>query len=447
MREPQTPPRIEDILDRPGREPGRLELIFQAIRDGSIAKGLRGRYLHWEEVRRRKPPSGLTVEEWWAGIRMARDLNLRVLPFTDGDGQPFRFGVPDRIAEALHDIDMRAAGRIAMDEEVTSPERRDRYIVSSLAEEAITSSQLEGASTTSRVARAMIRAGRKLTTRHERMILNNFRALEFVRSLRSERLTPDLIREIQRIVTQDTFDDPDDAGRLRTRDDDIAVLGPRGEVLHIPPRSGTLRSRLDRLCEFANGKTPPYFLHPVLRAILLHFGLAYDHPFPDGNGRTARALFYWSLLREDYWLFEYVSISHIVRRSAGRYGRAFLFTETDGNDVTYFLEFHIDAIMKAIDSLEAFLRKKVDETREVRETLRDSPLVNHRQTAIIAHGLRHPGHRYTIQSHRRSHNVTYQTARTDLLGLVDLGLMTKEKVKKTFLFGFVPKLKTALRKL
>src|SRR5205814_10028127 len=52
--------------------------------------------------------------------------------------------------------------------------------------------------------------------------------------------------------------------------------------------------------------------HPMVRSMILHFWLAYDHPFVDGNGRTARALFYWSMLRNGYWMFEYITISKII---------------------------------------------------------------------------------------------------------------------------------------
>ena len=95
--------------------------------------------------------------------------------------------------------------------------------------------------------------------------------------------------------------------------------------------------RMGLMCDFANSKTPEGFVHPVLRSIILHFWLAYDHPFVDGNGRVARALFYWSMLRHGYWLFEFVSISQIILKAPVKYGRAFLYTETDDNDLTYFI--------------------------------------------------------------------------------------------------------------
>jgi Fic family protein len=48
---------------------------------------------------------------------------------------------------------------------------------------------------------------------------------------------------------------------------------------------------------------------------------------------------------------------------------------------------------------------------------------NHRQVGILKHALSNPGHRYTCQSHQNSHQISLQTARTDLYGLVKPGLL------------------------
>jgi Fic family protein len=92
-------------------------------------------------------------------------------------------------------------------------------------------------------------------------------------------------------------------------------------------------------------------VHPVVRAILIHFMLGYDHPFYDGNGRTARALFYWSLARSGYWLMEYVSISRLLRQAPAQYARAYRHTETDDNDTTYFIVHQLEVIQQAIAAL------------------------------------------------------------------------------------------------
>jgi len=388
-----------------------------------ISPLVRGKYEHWDKVRHLTPPEGLTPEEWWLGIRLARSRLLKPTSLLDKSGAHWVFGTPDPVLKRLHEIDQMASGRIEMSEQVTNPSTRDRYIVSSLIEESITSSQLEGASTTVEVAKNMLRTGRRPTDRSEQMILNNFVAMQFVRENVSRPLTVDFVCELHRMLTEDTLDEPEKVGCYRERDDQIQVEDEIGTVLHVPPDVAELPNRLERLCEFANERDSDEFLHPVARAVFLHFQLAYDHPFFDGNGRTARALFYWSMLSQGYWLAEYLSISSILKNAPSQYARSFLFTETDANDLTYFLDYQLGVIRRAIDDLQVFLTRKIDEVAQVENLLKRSTEFNHRQLAVLGHALLHPGARYTIKSHQRSHTVVYETARTDLLDLAELGLL------------------------
>src|SRR5262249_39502406 len=157
----------------------------------------------------------------------------------------------------------------------------------------------------------------------ERMILNNYQTMQSILEIKDKDLTADLVFRIHRLVTDGTLDDPSGAGRFRRPDEKVAVFDETGEVLHDPPAARELEGRMRLMCEFANARAPDYFIHPLVRSIILHFWLAYDHPFLDGNGRTARALFYWSMLRSGYWLFEYVSISKAILRAPVQYGNAF----------------------------------------------------------------------------------------------------------------------------
>lgn len=435
MRVPEKPPKMQEILshlDSAGQE---RVFLMKPPED----------YRHWDELKHRTPPEGMTREEWWCGLKIKRLAGMKFLPLADRDKSPFHFSVPDRIVRQLHEIDLGAGGRIGIPEPVANPETRDQYLIRSLMEEAITSSQLEGAVTTREVAKEMLRTGRKPRDKSERMILNNFLTMRRIRELRNQPLTPELIYELHRMVTEETLDKPDAAGRFRCADELITVEDDKGEIMHMPPPAHQLPWRMELMCRFANGEPAEPFIHPAVRAMILHFWLAYDHPFVDGNGRTARALFYWAMLRADYWLFEYISISDILKQAPVKYYRAFLYSETDENDLTYFLLHQSEVIRKAIDKLHDYIARRTRELRESEKLLRDWRHLNHRQQALIGHALRHPGASYTVEGHQRSHNTAYDTARKDLLALAEDGLLDQHKSGKKMVFYPSPNLEKSIR--
>ncbi len=438
MRFPKRPPPRAELLTE--ISPERLFQILSTVREPTVA----GKYLHWDDVRHREPPAGLTLPEWWLGLKLARRPD-KSIPLEDVNGQPFSFRVIDSVQESLHQIDLLAGGAVEVPEPVTNPETKRSYLVRSLMEEAITSSQLEGAATTREVAREMIREGRRPRDRGERMILNNYATMQQIGAVRDKPLSKELIFELHRRVTEETLNEPTAAGRFR-RDDEYRVVGDdSGEVFHKPPPADQLEDRMAAMCAFANDRSSPGFIHPAIRSIILHFWLAYDHPFVDGNGRTARALFYWSMLHHGYWLFEYVSISQIIVRGPVQYGEAFLHTETDDNDLTYFIVYHLNIINRSIAELHRFIENRGRELRSLDAHLRGIAELNHRQRELIRHALRHPGFSYTIESHRASHDVVYQTARNDLLDLERRGLVSKRKVGHSFVFIPVENLEEKLQ--
>lgn len=410
----------------------------------------KGRYLHWDEMRHRTPPEGLTMHEWWVRTKASRNAHARPLPLTSVTGEPFRFSNVDSIHQVVHRIDQYASGHIQTDDPVTSVGSSDRYVVSSLMEEAITSSLLEGAATTRRAAKEMLRTQRRPRTHGERMVANNFNAMLAAEKLARDGtpLTPDDVLELHRIVTNGTLEDESEAGRLQQPGEErVFVADSDDTVLHRPPPAEELPDRLEQLCAFANGENVEGFLHPVVRAILMHFWVGYDHPFADGNGRTARALFYWSMLRSGYWLAQYISISAILRDAPGQYKKSYLKAETDGNDATYFVIYQLEVIERAVDSLRGYLARKTTEINHVKQLLRSVSTLNNRQLAIINDALHDPSQTFTIQGQAQLHRVVYQSARTDLLALEDVGLFTKAKVGNKFEFHAAPDLQYRLRAL
>ncbi|MEX2252679.1 MAG: Fic family protein [Thermoleophilaceae bacterium] len=416
---------------------------------GSDAAEPWGAYLHWDKLRHLEPPAELSHEEWWLLIKLGRHRVLRPTQLRDPDGEPFVYCKPDLVLRRLHNVDQRCSGAIAMPAVVTADDQAQRhYLVNSLMEEAIRSSQLEGATTSRKEAKELLRSGRAPEDRSERMILNNYRGLEFLREMDGP-LTPTVVLELHRVLTEGTLDDPSASGRLQDPSDDrVAVLDRHdGHLVHKPPPAEQLPDRLAALCNFANEPVDSEeFVHPVIRAILLHFWLAYDHPFEDGNGRTARALFYWYMRSHGYWLVEYLSISRILANAPSKYSKAFVLTETDERDLTYFILYQLEVIQRAVDELYAYLGRKVDEVREVEKLLRARVSdFNHRQLALLSHALRTPNQIYTLQSHSASHGVTHETARNDLLPLTERGLLIRTRMGRRHAFSPAEDLPEQLR--
>lgn len=402
-----------------------------------------GKYLHWNDLRYRTPPAGLSPERWWLGIKMARLAMRRNMACKDSAGATFHYTEPPAVRSALSHID-RALG-VASGPRLDSfanPEGR-AYLVSALMEEAICSSQMEGASTSRMVARDMLINNRKPRNHSERMIFNNWRAMQHVSAIRdrTREITLEGILEVHRIIVEGTMDNPDDAGRLRN-DDSVHVYDVTdGSLLHQPPAHAQLPQRLQQFCEFANavpGRED--FMHPLIHSMLLHFLLCYEHPFVDGNGRTARALFYWRMLLYGYDAVQYLPISRILHGAPAQYRDAYLHTETDDGDCTYFIIHQLGVLERAIADAEKYQQKK---RRELDEVQRLMPglmrTLNHRQTALLGHALRVHDGRYTAASHGQLHGVARETARTDLMELEGLGLLSRRKAGRAWAFASVPR--------
>ena len=444
MRLPQNPPPWQNALNEVIQK-NLLSEFFEFGRQESLRTD---RYLHWDDFRHRvtTEPEALSVEEKWAALRMNRNTRSQNTALVDEKANPFTFFLTQKAFENLHEIDLYCGGGLGVtDDGVIHPQTRDRYYVDSLIEEALTSSQLEGAVVTRSEARDMIRCKRPPTTNHEKMVLNNYQTMRFLSELKSEPLTPELILQIHKRVTSGTLDDPGQEGRLRLPHENVRVEDEEsGEIFHIPPVADRLPERMNQLCAFANETGMNGFLHPVIRSIIVHFWIAYDHPFVDGNGRTARALFYWSMLKHGFWLAEFFSISHEILKAPKQYYRSFLHTEADGNDLNYFINHQLVIICQSISSLRKYIRKKQSEIDSIRAHLGPKGDFNHRQLALLKHALKHPFGRYTVTSHQNSHGVSYQTAKNDLDSLFAKKLLARGKDGKAFVYSPVRELVSLL---
>ena len=438
VRLPENPPALLEAISQ--IRPPKMRAVL------AVGPTVGGRYLHWDELRRRRPPDGLTVEEWWAGLAMGRNSIAKPSPIDNVEATPFRYSLVDPVLEKLHYLDLRAAGRLAVPIATLNPVRRGSYRVRGIIEEAISSSKLEGAVTTRVRAKEMLQSGHRPRDHSERMIFNNYKAIHHIKDMIDKKMTPELICEIHAILTEGTLDNPDDCGRFQRKGDMRAeVVDSRDEdLIFRPPPAEEIAKRIGDLCDFANGANGG-FTHPLLRSIMLHFWLAYIHPFADGNGRTARALFYWSALRDGYWLMEYVSLSAVLLNAPAQYRDSFLYSETADNDMTYFLIHQLNALEKAFNDLSEYVDRVLERSQEAERLVGDVPGLNYRQRALLADALQNTGRGYTFLGHANRHDIARATARNDLLFLVDSGLMKTGQNGKQKVFFAPSDLNTKLK--
>jgi Fic family protein len=417
MRIPDRPPGINEVLSEHPQE------ILSALADPEVMSQLKEydqRYLHWSELRLRK--LNIRPEVAWAIMKIARGMSSQKI---EVGTIVLSFNIGPSALRALSVLDQAA--------------RRDGLIESShdalpssglLIEEAIASSQLEGAATTREVARKMLLEGRKPRDLSERMILNNHRAMDLIKGYGNRKLDSETLDEIHRTLTQGTLDDPSQEGSIR-RTNDVVVSDPlQGTVYHQPPDLTEVPSMLRSLFDLFNQKEET---HPLVTAMIVHYLIGHIHPYHDGNGRLARALMYWYGLRKGYWFLERLSVSKVIKASRSKYGNAYLFSETDGNDVTYFLSYNLECLEKALKEAEE--RTAIWESQKAEAldlSIRD-PRLNARQAQILK-VLRSYDRPVSINEVKGEFGVVYQTARTDLLTLRDQGYLEMRVKGRKMLF-------------
>jgi len=406
--------------------------VFKKIQQGLVPTIVdeKKRYSHWDKIRHLKTPDKFDdIEQYWHFLKYSRLQQQKNLPFSEN----FSFVLTDDIQQNIHEIDSKMRGSL---EAKNIDSNSDRYIVRALIDEAISSSQLEGAATTRKVAREMLKHDKTPNDHSQKMIDNNYHAIKFINEHKQDELTPSLILQLHAIVTKGMMDDSE-VGKLR-RDNEVNVVDNSTQtILHHPPDFQELPNRLTALCDFANGNSPDYFVHPIIRAIVVHFILAYDHPFADGNGRTTRALFYWVILKNNYWLFQYITLSRYIKKAQVQYGESFLMVESDDFDLTYFINSQLKFITQAITGLFDYVDEKQQQQQQALNLLGNylsNGKVNSRQAMLIQNALKHPGSVYTIAGHKISQSISYQTAKTDLVGLSKLNLLQHSKQGRAFVF-------------
>jgi len=392
----------------------------------------KGRYLYWDKFRYRVK-EGDDANIAWYTTKVQRLSGRKILSLRDKGGHYFTFSTPDSLNAKLYRIINLSREGIVPTDSI-----KQQYLISSLLmEEAISSSQLEGASTTRKVAKDMLVSKRKPKSEDEQMIINNYLLMKRVKELKTEELSIDIILELHSLATQYTTHNGVVAGELRDNND-IYIADGDDNVLYQPPSHSEIESRLHQLSLFANsehsGENGTEFVNPIIKAIILHFMIGYIHPFSDGNGRTARALFYWFMLKNNFDYFEYISISKLLKVAPKQYSFSYLYSEIDENDLNYFIYYQVDIILRAIDELIEHLKEKSEDFEEILMMLSGTTIgnkLNFVQKDIVKKAIKIPGRIFTSNEIVEEYNISANSARKYLNLLVEYRILVSYKEGKT----------------
>lgn len=382
-------------------------------------------YQYWTEIKYKSLPEKTSPQDLWACVKLSRMFakTLEIGRYS------FKLYVTDNMQQLCHEFDMNLGGYLGTQSFIPEADK-NRYLVSSNMEEAIASSQMEGAATTRKIAKDMLRKSISPRTRGEQMIHNNYETIRFILDHKDEDFTTEMLLHIHQLMTYKTLENSNEEGRFRKDNNVVVEDGITHETVHTPPDHGEIRELIDFVCKFFNeDNSNGIFVHPIIKGIIIHFLIAFIHPFADGNGRTARAVFYWYMLRKGYWLTEYLSISRIISRSKRQYEKSYLYTECDGNDLGYFVAYHLRAINIAYDELRKYIQRKIDEKQQTSDFLKLKN-INERQAQIIKWYNDSPNISFSVKEIQVRMNISYPTAKGDLDGLVALGYVNKIAINK-----------------
>ncbi|OGX40547.1 MAG: hypothetical protein A3G91_00435 [Omnitrophica WOR_2 bacterium RIFCSPLOWO2_12_FULL_50_9] len=388
------------------------------------------RYLAKEEIGYRIP-NNFSLEEVWREVRDHRKQRAEYMPFEDQDKHRFWYVLLAQLQKKLHEIDSLGRDSIYS---LVKQEIEMEMIKDSLMEEAVFSSAIEGAFSTVKRLREMVDQKQPPKDINDQMVLNNYRAMQFILQEKHRNLTIGFILELQKIVTQDTLDQDDAAYSGQFRNDWVYIKDKRDHIIYTPPPADQVLPAMEKMVNWVNQKNEEGFIHPIIKASFVHLYFVHIHPFFDGNGRTGRALFYFDLIKNEYEFFKYFSISVAVQKAKGKYYQAIRNSEIHEGDFTYFLLYMAETILESIHLVKARIAHHYQKEFVMVRLNKDGIFLNDRQQKFVKKFFVMDQRIMTIKKYQDWFKVVYETARRDLDDLHQKKVLVKGKQGKAYVY-------------
>lgn len=386
-------------------------------------------YLDWDKVQNMQFAGvPFTNKEIWLAALDARQQgftrNLSV------ENYHFKWSLSNAMEALLHELDIAIAGGAAIKELLTEKDK-PRHSVNALVDEAYTSAQLAGFAITKKTARELLLKSKVPQNTQEQVVSNLYKALQKLNTLKNEQLTKDNLLALHVIVTKDTIK-LKGIGNLRANNK-FDLSGIEASPNYKAPDYKELQKLTAFIVNFFNDDKTPFFIHPLIKAAIIEWLVLYVRPFKDANGRMARLLSKWYLLKTGYWVMDYIPASNVIVKLKLQYQKCFSQIVTNENDIGYLIHFETQALRMAYRSFKELLQRSVKEKTENKFLKADG--LNTRQVAALQWIKDDAEKIITIRELRSGFGVSKETARTDLTALVEQGWLKNYNLnKKTYAF-------------
>jgi len=379
------------------------------------------RYLTPDEIKYRLQQQGKSQADWPSMSKeiVATRKTGSITLFFKSIEPKFWFYPADVIHKKINDIEK--LGKDLFDQINKNASFKNEFLLDSAIEEAITSAIYEGAHSTRAQAEQLIASGQRPKNKDEWMLINNFNAMKWVKDNQHSELSNDVIRRLHQIVTENTLDGDDVNFQGKFRNDTVFV-GPHEGIAH-----DKIETALNEMIQLATN-SPRYF-HPLLKGILVHYFMGYIHPFFDGNGRTARALFYFKSIRNQLNYIELLSVSAYLRVHGEQYENSFVKVKENEFDLTYFIDFCLDSILSALQEVS----RKVNYLLKMTD-LKDRFELSQTQIGLLQRMALHKFRTIDIEEYAQRISKSREFARQELKHLLELNLVSEIKVSKKLVY-------------
>lgn len=412
-----------------------MPIAAEAVRD----------YISWDELTERPLPAGMSASQAWEVLAHIRRFGGIWFPIRTLGGRPFWYTITRDGQRCLDLIEHHCRVDSRVHEMVLDREGH-RFQVRSRIQEAVASCQLDGIEIDWEAAARMLHSGDSPRTPEEQLVLNSYELMDQLESYSQQPFSPELVHTLYDRLTRDV-----DIFSLK--------LGPIRTNLAGTVRLDELGKQdrhwiLDTICQYANGSLGDP-LEPVpVKGYMILSAMAYWHPLAALNETVARHMLRLFAIKRDYPVLGYLPVSLQMRRwfdgdiedEVVRFKeihrREAIAGEIDGTEdiLTY-----LQLVAAAVDSLLAYILEAQKEDGALLAALDSEEHLNYRQRSILARALSHPGAEFLVRQHQTAHQVVYQTARTDLLQLVDLGYLQQKQRGRAFVFVPIEDLEARIR--